>query len=297
MYRSLPESGTEAWDSTHVRVDAHEARQRGVLMTVLAAVPAVVTLAAAVACAFWAPLRTVFGVHPAAAAPALAVVTALPVGTALVGMATMRVAALFAHFAVVVGVTVVAPSVLLLCFHLQGRRYWDAPSQYCVSTSGDSSYDCSAPQLVPAVLVFVLCFVDTVFGVCFSFPFFRLVLSLGVCSHSFVVLGWSWRCSSSPPCPRIASGGSFARPLVRHPLLLSSPLTLATPLCPIGNVQSCLEVMSLFLCVCICIFPQLPSLSFPFLLCRFPLELNDGRARTDPEVPDLRALRASRPGR
>ena len=189
MYRSLPESGTEAWDSTHVRVDAHEARQRGVLMTVLAAVPAVVTLAAAVACAFWAPLRTVFGVHPAAAAPALAVVTALPVGTALVGMATMRVAALFAHFAVVVGVTVVAPSVLLLCFHLQGRRYWDAPSQYCASTSGDSSYDCSAPQLVPAVLVFVLCFVDTVFGVCFSFPSFASSSPL-VCVFSLVRGAW-----------------------------------------------------------------------------------------------------------
>ena len=185
MYRSLPESGTEAWNSAHVPVDAHEARQRGCLMTVLAAVPAGATLAAAVGCAFWAPLRTVFGVHPAAAAPVLVALTALPVATALVGMATMRVAALFAHFAVVVGVTVLAPSVLLLCFHVQARRFWDAPSQYCVSTSEDSGYDCASPQLVPSVIVFVLCFVVTVFGVCFpSFslsPFVACACGFSLC--------------------------------------------------------------------------------------------------------------------
>lgn len=148
-------------------VDVHEARQRGGLMAGLAAVPAIATLAAAVACACWAPLRAVFGVHPSVAAPVLVAVTALPFVTALVGMGTMRVAALFVHFALVVGVTVIAPTAQLLCFHAYSRRNWNAPSEYCIPDSSDSEYDCTSPLLVPSVVVFVLCFLDTVFGVCF----------------------------------------------------------------------------------------------------------------------------------
>ena len=189
MYRSLPESGPEGHGGAPVMVDVHEARQRGGLMAGLAAVPAIATLAAAVACACWAPLRAVFGVHPSVAAPVLVAVTALPFVTALVGMGTMRVAALFVHFAVVVGVTVIAPTAQLLCFHAHSHRNWDAPSEYCIPDSSDSEYDCTSPLLVPSVVVFVLCFLDTVFGVCFFFLFppsntqhkARLLLTLGLC--------------------------------------------------------------------------------------------------------------------